>query len=65
MAERSLPHLATHYVCLTIGRNVPGGTETDYADDYWSGRPTPKEYREMIPEGWKQIGRAEISECNK
>lgn len=62
VAERALVHLATHYVLLTIGRNVPGGTETDYVDDYWNGRPTPKEYQEMIPKGWKQIGKARIEE---
>lgn len=52
---------ADWYVCLTYGRNVPGGTETDYSDGYFIGdKPHARDYRDMVPEGFRQIGPAEI-----
>lgn len=51
--EQCQPSEADWYVEVTFGRDVPGGTETNYAYGYWAGdRPSTGEIAALTPAGW-------------
>lgn len=47
------PNEAEWLLFLVIGRDISGGTETDYLNLYFKGEiPRPKDH---IPDGWELI----------
>jgi hypothetical protein len=52
-AQISQPHLADWYAHAVIGRNVPGGTETSYIDEYFAGARPRRADLGPLHGGWR------------
>jgi len=58
------PGQADWYVEVTVGKDIPGGTDTTYSDGYFKGdRPAAAEVNTLIPDGYRKIS-VSIRRCS-
>lgn len=49
-----VPSKANYYLFVIHGRDIPGGTETDYTDGYYCDAHKPKP-KDVVPTGSKVL----------